>query len=199
MVNSHGAEKSFSCETCGKAFYLEWRLKKHAEVQDRGVHLCRYVKNAQFCPFEEIGCKFRHEKMRQHEQGVIEKCDKKLEESVEDKLDDDTNRSKNMNAIDCFRLNALKENLEPSNDANSEVFEDVIEGEFIDDDAVEASDDFTEKPHEEAMSDCDDEESDVCCYCWEWFDTRDSLRFHFRENHMAAMLSQFDPCYSNSL
>ena len=29
MVDQHEAKKNFECESCGKTFLLQWRLKKH--------------------------------------------------------------------------------------------------------------------------------------------------------------------------
>ena len=33
VVAEHGHEKTFGCETCGKLFVLEWRMKKHLAMQ----------------------------------------------------------------------------------------------------------------------------------------------------------------------
>ena len=61
MVTFHGASKSYSCEICTKSFYLKWRLKKHLQVHKDGVKPCKYNKNGEICPYDEVGCKFKHE------------------------------------------------------------------------------------------------------------------------------------------
>ena len=45
MVISHGMDKSHSCEICGKDFFLRWRLKKHLDVHDENVKVCRYFRD----------------------------------------------------------------------------------------------------------------------------------------------------------
>ena len=61
MVTFHGASKSYSCEICTKSFYLKWRLEKHLQVHKDGVKPCKYNKAGEFCPYDEVGCKFKHE------------------------------------------------------------------------------------------------------------------------------------------
>ena len=60
-MEEHGKPKDFKCETCGKEFYLEWRLKKHRNNHLRNSRRCKYVENKVECPFERIGCMFEHE------------------------------------------------------------------------------------------------------------------------------------------
>ena len=60
MVTFHGASKSYSCEICTKSFYLKWRLEKHLQVHKDGVKPCKYDKSGQNCPYDEVGCKFKH-------------------------------------------------------------------------------------------------------------------------------------------
>ena len=60
-LEEHGKPKDFKCETCGKEFFLEWRLNKHANIHLENSRLCKYVKNQSECPFEKIGCMFKHE------------------------------------------------------------------------------------------------------------------------------------------
>ena len=55
--------KEFKCEQCEKQFHLEWRLKKHQISHElKTMKNCHYFNNEKPCPFEEIGCMFRHEK-----------------------------------------------------------------------------------------------------------------------------------------
>ena len=43
-----------------------------------------------------------------------------------------------------------------------------------------------------------DGNDEICYYSWNWFDNRDSLLYHMRENHMGVMLSaKNDPNYHN--
>jgi DNA-directed RNA polymerase subunit RPC12/RpoP len=61
-MEEHEKPKDFKCETCGKEFFLEWRLKKHANNHSGNSRRCKYVENKAECPFERIGCMFKHEK-----------------------------------------------------------------------------------------------------------------------------------------
>ena len=67
MVKSHGKDKSHSCDICGKDFFLRWRLRKHLDVHDENVKICRYFRDGILCPFDEVGCKFKHEEVKNQE------------------------------------------------------------------------------------------------------------------------------------
>ena len=55
--------QTFKCEVCEKSFYIKWRLEKHKTMhQQSDVKFCHYFNNEKLCPFEEIGCMFRHAK-----------------------------------------------------------------------------------------------------------------------------------------
>ena len=46
-----------------KDFHLEWRLNKHkASHQFETGKNCHYYNNKKHCPYEDIGCMFKHEK-----------------------------------------------------------------------------------------------------------------------------------------
>ena len=60
-VEEHQAKKNFSCEVCNKGFYLQWRLEKHKNVHMENTKACHFFKSNRICPFEPIGCKFRHD------------------------------------------------------------------------------------------------------------------------------------------
>ena len=50
------------CEKCGKTFVTAWRLKKHMRIHAQNfTKSCKYFKGNVVCPFEELGCKFRHD------------------------------------------------------------------------------------------------------------------------------------------
>ena len=60
-LESHEKTKDYRCDICGKTFFLEWRLKQHMKVHTN-PHLrnCHYFNNNLVCPFDAIGCKFKH-------------------------------------------------------------------------------------------------------------------------------------------
>ena len=64
MVVTHAYEKTHSCETCGKKFFLAWRLKKHLSIHHEFAKPCKYFQEGKTCPFYEVGCKFSHEKVQ---------------------------------------------------------------------------------------------------------------------------------------
>ena len=40
---------------------MKWRLDKHNKAHEMlNVKFCHYLNNNKVCPFEEIGCKFKH-------------------------------------------------------------------------------------------------------------------------------------------
>ena len=59
----HSLEKDKKCEVCGKAFYLEWRFRQHMLAHENPyIRKCHYYNNSKVCPFEQVGCKFKHVK-----------------------------------------------------------------------------------------------------------------------------------------
>ena len=62
-LESHSKQKDFRCETCGKEFFMEWRLSQHMNIHENpNIKSCHYYNNSNSCPFENVGCKFKHEK-----------------------------------------------------------------------------------------------------------------------------------------
>lgn len=60
-LETHSIVKDKNCETCGKTFYLEWRLNQHLNVHNNPqVRNCHYFNNDKVCPFDAVGCKFKH-------------------------------------------------------------------------------------------------------------------------------------------
>ena len=51
----------FKCNICEKEFYVNWRLKKHVQSHEQKQKFCHFYNNGKDCPYEEIGCKFKHE------------------------------------------------------------------------------------------------------------------------------------------
>ena len=61
-MKSHDQEKHFKCNRCEKEFYSSWRLKQHAKSHNvQSIKFCHFYNNGKMCPFEDLGCKFRHE------------------------------------------------------------------------------------------------------------------------------------------
>ena len=61
-LREHREADTFKCEQCDKSFVLQWRLKKHAEGHNNENNkCCHYFNNDKICPYEAIGCKFRHQ------------------------------------------------------------------------------------------------------------------------------------------
>ena len=61
FLQNHELEtERFNCTKCEKEFVLKWRLKKHMSVHATNKY-CHYYNNQKTCPFELLGCKFKHE------------------------------------------------------------------------------------------------------------------------------------------
>ena len=76
-MEGHGNVKQHDCSLCGKQFFLKWRLKKHMELHSENsrTKYCHYFNNAKECPFDKIGCMFRHENSKKCN---FEECNRKL-------------------------------------------------------------------------------------------------------------------------
>ena len=88
MVEAHQRKKQHVCEVCEKEFYFEWRLKKHTKMHTEVPNFCYYFTKKKACPFEEIGCKFRHEFQHvelAHEQEVAVEEAQESSEKIADK------------------------------------------------------------------------------------------------------------------
>ena len=99
----HVGHKTYDCESCTKRFVTKWRLKKHLRMHaQENVQICTYFKNKEFCPFDDLGCKFLHESFIQVEAQVVdisENNDKvedisEKDEKSEDITEDDDKRDK---------------------------------------------------------------------------------------------------------
>ena len=62
-MKSHNTIKQYSCDQCEQSFYVDWRLDKHKRMHSNSkVTSCHYYNNGKVCPYEELGCKFWHQK-----------------------------------------------------------------------------------------------------------------------------------------
>ena len=75
IKNTH-EEQTFKCKMCDKIFVMKWRLKKHEEGHKTPTKMCHYYNNNKTCPYEAVGCMFRHEKSLNCQFG--DKCKFKL-------------------------------------------------------------------------------------------------------------------------
>ena len=61
IKREHIDSERFKCKYCEKKFVTKWRVEKHLNIHfKRTIKSCKYFLNETFCPFEELGCKFRH-------------------------------------------------------------------------------------------------------------------------------------------
>ena len=68
IKGNHVGHKTYDCDSCTKRFVTKWRLKKHMRMHAQvNVNICTYFKNKEFCPFDDLGCKFLHESFIQVE------------------------------------------------------------------------------------------------------------------------------------
>ena len=76
-LETHSKSKDKKCEVCKKEFYLEWRFKQHMNVHENpNIMNCHYFNNNKMCPYEPVGCKFKHAKSKQCANANI--CERKL-------------------------------------------------------------------------------------------------------------------------
>ena len=62
-LKTHTEIKEHKCGQCGKEFYLKWCFSQHMKILScPKVKHCHYFNNKTVCPFEEVGCKFKHTK-----------------------------------------------------------------------------------------------------------------------------------------
>ena len=98
-LKEHDVE-TFKCELCDKTFHLKWRLNKHIQAHAMlNVKTCHYFNNGKLCPFDAVGCMFKHEKS--DECRFLQNCKNKLcpfqhplnEETMDTSEDNQTNVS----------------------------------------------------------------------------------------------------------
>ena len=64
-MKSHIEITPLRCNICEKQFYVQWRMKKHISSHLEQSKFCHYYNNGKFCPYEELGCRFKHSDSRQ--------------------------------------------------------------------------------------------------------------------------------------
>ena len=127
----HQIDKEHTCNVCGKQFFLQWRLRKHMQMHTENAPFCHFYNNGKLCPFQEIGCMFRHEnsgpcKRRlctrklcqfQHYKN-IEAADNHNQEIVSDKIDKNylTDGKDKIDEYECHLCNEIH----PSQDSLKE-------------------------------------------------------------------------------
>ena len=60
-LKSHVDADINKCSICEKEFVVKWRLDKHVLSHTQNNKYCHCFNNGTICPFQNIGCKFRHE------------------------------------------------------------------------------------------------------------------------------------------
>ena len=61
-MKEHDIRKEFKCNRCDSQFFLEWGLNRHLRGHDEvNRKFYHYFNNGKLCPFDESGCKFKHE------------------------------------------------------------------------------------------------------------------------------------------
>ena len=62
IKGNHDEYDTFECETCRKKFVTKFRLEKHTKMHlNVAIKNCQYFRRNKPCPYENLGCKFRHE------------------------------------------------------------------------------------------------------------------------------------------
>ena len=60
-IKEHDQVKQFKCDECEHSFYSAWRLNQHTKShKETNQKHCHYFNNHKLCPYEELGCKFKH-------------------------------------------------------------------------------------------------------------------------------------------
>ena len=78
IVASNESQRKYKCGKCESAFMSELRLKKHIQIHqfNKEVKFCHYYNNSKDCPYEILGCKFKHSDSKACRYG--EQCNKSL-------------------------------------------------------------------------------------------------------------------------
>ena len=60
-MKSHKEISPLKCNICEKDFYVKWRMEKHRASHSEQTKFCHYYNNGKNCPYEAVGCRFKHE------------------------------------------------------------------------------------------------------------------------------------------
>ena len=73
IKTKHKLHQTYDCEKCQKKFLTKWRLNKNGRMH-AGIRLkqCKYVKNKEPCPFQDLGCKFEHSEKIDRKEDISE-------------------------------------------------------------------------------------------------------------------------------
>ena len=98
-MQTHENVEHLKCSDCDKTFLLKWRLMRHKRLHENvKIKCCHYFNNEKLCPYETLGCKFRHIESAQWE--FQEKCFRKIcpyRHNNSENANEDTNEHFNMN------------------------------------------------------------------------------------------------------
>ena len=53
--------KLFKINICENDFVMKWRMEKHVTSHKEQTRWCHYFNNFKTCPFEYVGCLFKHQ------------------------------------------------------------------------------------------------------------------------------------------
>ena len=187
IKTEHDTTVKHSCGICGKLFMLEWRLNKHREGHGNDSQkYCHYFNNKESCPFDDIGCMFKHEDspicfFRQNCTNRL--CQFKHKDVIEnDKKEDDDLKNK-FNALAALEQSESEEivcELYCKASFGYHICTNKDFDEFLGCDVFNVIDDYIEEEGEEILY-----TMFPCEKCNERFKEYDILRDHFSKEHTA--------------
>ena len=127
IMNIHGNKKEFKCAQCKTGFVSTLRLEKHVKSHHNSykISFCHYYNNDQECPFQSLGCKFKHSDAKHCKDG--KNCKRKM---CQFKHSMTTNKTLNKDDGQHDEDQTSKTSGEKANDPRSESH---LDGEIIDD------------------------------------------------------------------
>ena len=136
-MKSHEHFENLKCSDCDKTFLLRWRLNRHRALHGNlKIKCCHYFNNGKPCPYEEIGCKFRHvdaPDCKYQEQCFQNLCPYKHEKT--DSSNDDTEKQTEHNTCDneqTLDVDDLCEKMLKAAEDSEYEEEDVLSDSFLD-------------------------------------------------------------------